>query len=219
MFLDMSLGFRQEWQSEAEYLAMWSFGLMHLFIFTLATAKSLIPWHLKKLLKGPGLWTDIRSTLCLSNLSSQAICVLRQASVTPPCFRVTCSEMKVRNTLFKWKLGFLCLVLEQGCFTVGGYPTTEDSWSKSFSAGESGWAGGSDCFCSVYVKNVNNVCMMGTVGSLRSFWNPAPFTEKKELDPARCWQKYSLHWHTELLLLLLAFKSHQPSCSTLNHQL
>lgn len=80
MFLYLSLGFSQKQSLEAESWAMWSFGLMQLFLFApLAAAKSLNPTASQKASQRM-IWTDTWRSSRLPELSSQAVCALRQAS-------------------------------------------------------------------------------------------------------------------------------------------
>ena len=72
MFLYLSLGFSQERSLEAEYWAMWSFGLMQLFLFApLAAAKTLNPTASQKASQRM-LWADMWSSSRLPRLPAHS---------------------------------------------------------------------------------------------------------------------------------------------------
>lgn len=87
-------------------------------------------------------------------------------------------------------------------------------------AGENRWAGESDYHCPACMNSPNNVHVMAPLGHPGCFWKPEPCSLHREERMGSCLAAgRNTAPATTTLLLLPAFKSHQPSCSTLNRQL
>lgn len=201
MFLYLPLGFSQEWSLEAEYLAMWFFGLMQLFHFVgLATTKSLNPAASQKApQRSWGLRRHPEQLTPSWAIFPGALGTQEGITVTLTCFGVICSETKARNAFFKWRLGFLCPILGQDHFTARGCPSAEGDWSLSSCCGGE-WTGRrvwlllpglyeqpKQCPCDEYAW----VTLV-----LLEIWAPLSPPRRKSGLLARCWQKYSPRRHT-----------------------
>lgn len=152
---------------------------------------------------------------------SQGVCTLRQESqLHCPISGSVAQKWRLEMHFFKRRLGFLCLILGQDSFTVGGSPSAKGDGSLS-SCCRGEWMGRRIYLLLSSLYEQPKRCPRdGYVWVTHVFWKSEPCSLHQE-ERAGSWLAAGRNTAPAdtPLRLLPALKSHQPSCSTLNRQL